>query len=216
MWCIVWCYWHSVCARCYSLAKATHFCNIHSENQTRFQSVKPPSSSSSFQDPVKTVEETVARKGPEVPRNSEQKIITTAADLTSILPPPPPPIPPRPAARSPPLPPRLPSFTEYFSMQSGGGGGFGTKAWAGEKDGTEGRTEGERGRHGGERTEWQYRVRKGSEWKSWCYGLKTEGTAKKKFGWKKKKSHHKSESLNGPSSPVNGNNPNGQGEMAVR
>ncbi|TKS82324.1 Transmembrane protein 145 [Collichthys lucidus] len=79
-------------------------------------------------DPVKTVEETVARKGPEVPRNSEQKIITTAADLTSILPPPPPPIPPRPAARSPPLPPRLPSFTEYFSMQTGGGAGFGTKA----------------------------------------------------------------------------------------
>ncbi|KAM8735884.1 transmembrane protein 145 [Acanthopagrus schlegelii] len=80
-------------------------------------------------DPVKTVEETVARKGPEVPRNSEQKIITTAADLTAILPPPPPPIPPRPATRSSPLPPRLPSFTEYFSMQSGGGGGgFGTKA----------------------------------------------------------------------------------------
>uniref|UniRef100_A0A3B4WDW0 Transmembrane protein 145 n=1 Tax=Seriola lalandi dorsalis TaxID=1841481 RepID=A0A3B4WDW0_SERLL len=66
-------------------------------------------------DPVKTVEEMVACKGPEVPRNSEQKIITTAADLTSILPPPP--IPPRPATRSPPLPPRLPSFTEYFSMQ---------------------------------------------------------------------------------------------------
>uniref|UniRef100_A0A3Q2D2P0 Transmembrane protein 145 n=1 Tax=Cyprinodon variegatus TaxID=28743 RepID=A0A3Q2D2P0_CYPVA len=68
-------------------------------------------------DPVKTVEETVARKGPVVPRNSEQKIITTAADLTMILPPPPPPIPPRPASRSPPMPPRLPSFTEYFSMQ---------------------------------------------------------------------------------------------------
>ncbi|PWA20596.1 hypothetical protein CCH79_00011584 [Gambusia affinis] len=79
-------------------------------------------------DPVKTVEETVARKGPDVPRNSEQKIITTAADLTMILPPPPPPIPPRPASRSPPIPPRLSSFTEYFSMQSGGGGGFGTKA----------------------------------------------------------------------------------------
>ncbi|CAG6014887.1 unnamed protein product [Menidia menidia] len=79
-------------------------------------------------DPVKTVEEAVARKGPDVPRNSEEKIITTAADLTSMLPPPPPPIPPRPASRSPPLPPRLPSFTEYFSMQSGGGGGFGTKA----------------------------------------------------------------------------------------
>lgn len=85
-------------------------------------------SSCSLQDPVKTVEETVARKGSEVARNSEQKIITTAADLTSILPPPPPPIPPRPATRSPPLPPRLPSFTEYFSMQSGGGGVFGTKA----------------------------------------------------------------------------------------
>lgn len=80
-------------------------------------------------DPVKTVEEMVARKGQEVPRNSEQKIITTAADLTSILPPPPPPIPPHPISRSPPLPPRLPSFTEYFSMQGGGGGGgFGTKA----------------------------------------------------------------------------------------
>ncbi|KAM3873276.1 transmembrane protein 145 [Diretmus argenteus] len=79
-------------------------------------------------DPVKTVEESVARKGPEVPRNSEQKIITTAADLTSTLPPPPPPIPPRLATHSPPVPPRLPSFTEYFSMQSGGGGGFGTKA----------------------------------------------------------------------------------------
>lgn len=76
---------------------------------------------------MKTVEETVARKCPDVPRNSEQKIITTAADLTSILPPPP--IPPRPAARSPPPPPRLPSFTEYFSMQGGGGGGYGTKAW---------------------------------------------------------------------------------------
>lgn len=81
-----------------------------------------------FQEPVKTVEETVARKGPDVQRNSEQKIVTTAADLTSILPSPPPPIPPRPATRSPPLPPRLPSFTEYFTMQSGGGAGFGTKA----------------------------------------------------------------------------------------
>lgn len=85
-------------------------------------------SSSFFQEPVKTVEETVARKGPDVQRNSEQKIVTTAADLTSILPSPPPPIPPRPATRSPPLPPRLPSFTEYFTMQSGGGAGFGTKA----------------------------------------------------------------------------------------
>ncbi|KAM8870463.1 transmembrane protein 145 isoform 2-T2 [Spinachia spinachia] len=75
-------------------------------------------------DPVKTVEETVARKAPEVARNSEQKIITTAADLTAI---PPPPIPPRPTTRSPPPPPQLPSFTEYFSMQ-GGGGGIGTKA----------------------------------------------------------------------------------------
>lgn len=81
-----------------------------------------------FQDPVKTVEETVARKGPVVPRNSEQKIITTAADLTMILPPPPPPIPPRPASRSPPMPPRLPSFTEYFSMQGGSGASYGTKA----------------------------------------------------------------------------------------
>ncbi|XP_061803144.1 transmembrane protein 145 isoform X3 [Nerophis lumbriciformis] len=84
-------------------------------------------------DPVKTVEETVAKKVPEVPRNSEQKIITTtaAADLTAILPlpppPPPPAIPPRLAVRSPPLPVRLPSFTEYFSMQ-GGGGAFGSKA----------------------------------------------------------------------------------------
>uniref|UniRef100_A0A3Q4MVC6 Transmembrane protein 145 n=1 Tax=Neolamprologus brichardi TaxID=32507 RepID=A0A3Q4MVC6_NEOBR len=59
---------------------------------------------------------------------SVSKIVTTAADLTSILPSPPPPIPPRPATRSPPLPPRLPSFTEYFTMQSGGGAGFGTKA----------------------------------------------------------------------------------------
>lgn len=104
--------------------------------------VKSIKLSFSFQDPVKTVEETVARKGPEVPRNSEQKIITTAADLTAILPPPPPPIPPRPATRSSPLPPRLPSFTEYFSMQSGGGGGgFGTKAWDGgeKKKKTEGR-----------------------------------------------------------------------------
>lgn len=113
--------------------------------------------SSSFQDPVKTVEETVARKGPEVPRNSEQKIITTAADLTAILPPPPPPIPPRPATRSPPLPPRLPSFTEYFSMQSGGGGGgggFGTKAWDGEK---------KRQRAGLEWTEWQFKVKEESK-----------------------------------------------------
>lgn len=112
------------------------WCLIHDETRTwqpsgfgRFLS---------FQDPVKTVEETVARKGPEVPRNSEQKIITTAADLTSLLPPPPPPVPPRLAARSPPLPPRLPSFTEYFSMQSGGGGGgFGSKAWEEARDGRE-------------------------------------------------------------------------------
>ncbi|XP_029600547.1 transmembrane protein 145 isoform X1 [Salmo trutta] len=78
--------------------------------------------------PVKTVEETVARKGQEVQRNSEHKIITTTADLSSpTFPPLPPPMPPRLSAHSPPPPPRLPShFTEYFSMQ--GGGGVGTKA----------------------------------------------------------------------------------------
>ncbi|CAB1333993.1 unnamed protein product [Coregonus sp. 'balchen'] len=78
--------------------------------------------------PVKTVEETVARKGQEMQRNSEHKIITTTADLSSpTFPPLPPPMPPRLSAHSPPPPPRLPShFTEYFSMQ--GGGGVGTKA----------------------------------------------------------------------------------------
>ncbi|XP_064155257.1 transmembrane protein 145 isoform X4 [Anguilla rostrata] len=75
---------------------------------------------------VKSVEEMVARKGQAVPRNSEHKIITTTADLTSILPPPPPPVPTRVSSNSPP-PPRLSShFTEYFSMQ--GGVGVGTKA----------------------------------------------------------------------------------------
>ncbi|KAJ8376973.1 hypothetical protein SKAU_G00075530 [Synaphobranchus kaupii] len=75
---------------------------------------------------VKSVEETVARKGQAVQRNSEHKIITTTADLTTILPPPPPPVPTRVSSNSPP-PPRLSShFTEYFSMQ--GGGGVGTKA----------------------------------------------------------------------------------------
>ncbi|XP_071029988.1 transmembrane protein 145-like isoform X2 [Oncorhynchus clarkii lewisi] len=75
--------------------------------------------------PVKTVEETVARKGQEVQRNSEHKIITTTADLSlPTFPPLPPPMPTR---LSPPPPPQLPShFTEYFSMQ--GGGGMGTKA----------------------------------------------------------------------------------------
>ncbi|KAK5861871.1 hypothetical protein PBY51_017313 [Eleginops maclovinus] len=107
----------------YTLWSTSHS-SLHPEGQHS----KVRTSPSSFQDPVKTVEETVARKGADVPRNSEQKIITTAADLTAILPPPLPPIPPRQATRSPPLPPRLPSFTEYFSMQSGGGGAFGTKA----------------------------------------------------------------------------------------
>ncbi|KAL4657663.1 hormone-sensitive lipase-like [Arapaima gigas] len=75
---------------------------------------------------VKSVEETVAQKGQTVQRNSEHKIITTTADLTSILPPPPPPAPLRVSSHTPP-PPRLPShFPEYFSMQ--GGGGIGTKA----------------------------------------------------------------------------------------
>uniref|UniRef100_A0A8C7LSX2 Transmembrane protein 145 n=1 Tax=Oncorhynchus mykiss TaxID=8022 RepID=A0A8C7LSX2_ONCMY len=61
-------------------------------------------------------------------RNSEHKIITTTADLSSpTFPPLPPPMLPRLSAHSPPPPPRLPShFTEYFSMQ--GGGGVGTKA----------------------------------------------------------------------------------------
>uniref|UniRef100_A0A4W5MCS5 Transmembrane protein 145 n=1 Tax=Hucho hucho TaxID=62062 RepID=A0A4W5MCS5_9TELE len=61
-------------------------------------------------------------------RNSEHKIITTTADLSSpTFPPLPPPMPPRLVAHSPPPPPRLSShFTEYFSMQ--GGGGVGTKA----------------------------------------------------------------------------------------
>uniref|UniRef100_A0A672SF17 Transmembrane protein 145 n=1 Tax=Sinocyclocheilus grahami TaxID=75366 RepID=A0A672SF17_SINGR len=77
-------------------------------------------------DPVKTIDETVARKGQEVPRNSEHKIITTTADLSSTFAPLPPPIPPRSSAHSPP-PPRLTShFTEYFSMQ--GATGMGSKA----------------------------------------------------------------------------------------
>uniref|UniRef100_A0A8C7CNF5 Transmembrane protein 145 n=1 Tax=Oncorhynchus kisutch TaxID=8019 RepID=A0A8C7CNF5_ONCKI len=61
-------------------------------------------------------------------RNSEHKIITTTADLSSpTFPPLPPPMLPRLSAHSSPPPPRLPShFTEYFSMQ--GGGGVGTKA----------------------------------------------------------------------------------------
>uniref|UniRef100_A0A4W5QB03 Transmembrane protein 145 n=1 Tax=Hucho hucho TaxID=62062 RepID=A0A4W5QB03_9TELE len=61
-------------------------------------------------------------------RNSEHKIITTTADLSSpTFPPLPPPMPLRLSAHSPPPPPRLPShFTEYFSMQ--GGGSVGTKA----------------------------------------------------------------------------------------
>uniref|UniRef100_A0A3Q3ECX5 Transmembrane protein 145 n=1 Tax=Labrus bergylta TaxID=56723 RepID=A0A3Q3ECX5_9LABR len=121
----------------YSRARGRRASPHHAYGNSSFLGDSQPNFTELFSiqsDPVKTVEETVARKGPEVPRNSEQKIITTAADLTSILPPPPPPIPPRLATRSPPLPPRLPSFTEYFSMQSGGGGGggggggFGTKA----------------------------------------------------------------------------------------
>ncbi|KAF7227071.1 transcript variant X1 [Nothobranchius furzeri] len=95
-------------------------------NFTELFSIQSVSLHVIFKDPVKTVEETVARKGPDVQRNSEQKIITTAADMAFILPPPP--IPPRPASRSPPMPSRLPSFTEYFSMQSGSGAGFGAKA----------------------------------------------------------------------------------------
>ncbi|KAK7147361.1 hypothetical protein R3I94_010012 [Phoxinus phoxinus] len=80
-------------------------------------------------DPVKTIDETVARKGQEVPRNSEHKIITTTADLSSTFSPLPPPIPPRSSAHSPP-PPRLTShFTEYFSMQ--GATGMGTNALSG-------------------------------------------------------------------------------------
>ncbi|KAI2655225.1 Transmembrane protein 145 [Labeo rohita] len=62
----------------------------------------------------------------EVPRNSEHKIITTTADLSSTFSPLPPPIPPRSSAHSPP-PPRLTShFTEYFSMQ--GATGMGSNA----------------------------------------------------------------------------------------
>ncbi|XP_052003731.1 transmembrane protein 145-like [Xyrauchen texanus] len=78
------------------------------------------------QDPVKTIDEAVARKGQEVPRNSEHKIITTMADLSTFSPLPPP-IPPRSSAHSPP-PPRLTSnFTEYFSMQ--GAIGIGSNAY---------------------------------------------------------------------------------------
>ncbi|KAI1886281.1 hypothetical protein AGOR_G00212390 [Albula goreensis] len=78
---------------------------------------------------VKSVEETVARKAQAVQRNSEQKIITTTADLTVILPPPPAPLAPGRATTRSPQPPRLAShFTEYFSMQGDGGGGMGLKA----------------------------------------------------------------------------------------
>ncbi|XP_051575967.1 transmembrane protein 145 [Myxocyprinus asiaticus] len=77
-------------------------------------------------DPVKTIDEAVAQKGQEVPRNSEHKIITTTADLSSNFSPLPPPIPSRISAHSPP-PPRLTShFTEYFSMQ--GATGMGSSA----------------------------------------------------------------------------------------
>lgn len=136
----------SICSMTYAVYmlhcwRSLWHCHIYTANVQR--TIKPWNLTFSLQEPVKTVEETVARKGGEVPRNSEQKIITTAADLTAILPPPLPPIPPRQTSRSPPLPPRLPSFTEYFSMQSGGGGAFGTKAW--------GRTEGEGVRNQGNR-----------------------------------------------------------------
>ncbi|XP_686062.6 transmembrane protein 145 isoform X1 [Danio rerio] len=78
-------------------------------------------------DPVKTIDEAVTRKGQEVPKNSEQKIITTTADLSSTFSSLPPPIPPRSSAHSPPPPPRLTShFTEYFSMQ--GATGMGSNA----------------------------------------------------------------------------------------
>ncbi|XP_026140721.1 transmembrane protein 145 isoform X2 [Carassius auratus] len=77
-------------------------------------------------DPVKTIDETVARKGQEVARNSEHKIITTTADLSNTFASLPPPIPPRSSAHSPP-PPRLTShFTEYFSMQGAMGMGSNT------------------------------------------------------------------------------------------
>ncbi|XP_066528431.1 transmembrane protein 145 isoform X2 [Hoplias malabaricus] len=69
--------------------------------------------------PVKTIDEAVGWKGQEVARNSDQKIITTTADLSSTFNPPPPPVPPRCSTLTPP-PPRLAShFTEYFSMQGG-------------------------------------------------------------------------------------------------
>ncbi len=72
---------------------------------------------------MKTIDEAVAWKGQEVPRNSEHKIITTTADLSSTFSPLPPPIPPRSSAHSLP-PPRLTShFTEYFSMQGATGMG---------------------------------------------------------------------------------------------
>ncbi|XP_076135731.1 transmembrane protein 145 [Alosa pseudoharengus] len=76
--------------------------------------------------PMKAVDEAVVRKSHEVPRNSEQKIITTTADLISNLTPPPPPVPPRIAAHSPPTLRLSSQFTEYFSMQ--GGAGQGSKA----------------------------------------------------------------------------------------
>ena len=76
---------------------------------------------------MKTVDEAGVRKSQEVPRNSEQKIITTTADLISNLTPPPlPPFPPRIVAHSPPSLRLSSHFTEYFSMQ--GGPGQGSKA----------------------------------------------------------------------------------------
>uniref|UniRef100_A0A8K9UM90 Transmembrane protein 145 n=1 Tax=Oncorhynchus mykiss TaxID=8022 RepID=A0A8K9UM90_ONCMY len=95
------------------------------DSQPNFTELFSIQSVSGCMGPVKTVEETVARKGQEVQRNSEHKIITTTADLSlPTFPPLPPPMPTR---LSPPPPPQLPShFTEYFSMQ--GGGGMGTKA----------------------------------------------------------------------------------------
>ncbi|TRY84545.1 hypothetical protein DNTS_001300, partial [Danionella cerebrum] len=76
-------------------------------------------------EPVKTIDEAVVRKGQEVPRNGEHKIITTAADLSSTLRALAPPLPPRSSSHSSPPPhppPRLTShFTEYFSMQGARG-----------------------------------------------------------------------------------------------
>ncbi|RXN30427.1 transmembrane protein 145-like [Labeo rohita] len=95
-------------------------------NFTELFSIHSSMSCFPIEDPVKTIDEAVARKGQEVPRNSEHKIITTTADLSSTFSPLPPPIPPRSSAHSPP-PPRLTShFTEYFSMQ--GATGMGSNA----------------------------------------------------------------------------------------